>query len=1146
MNGDRRVRRAAAQGPIVEALGPGFDDLRQCLRVGADRGVNADGAERSAEIERQSPGLRVGRGTAETDHRLGPVQAWQQGLLRRAAEDHVAGTGAAAANTQVDAERLVIADRQDFLRRRQHIEVAAERGAVEPGELVRERIHARVEAGALAVDRIEVRGLAVAHDGVAIGIHGNAVDRAVGLRVVGFFRQAERIVEEALGAGQRAADNRQRAADRVDALLEGREHQRVAAVDNLVIDRHHGHGLRRGPVVAGVEHHLRHHRGAHRRAQAQGRRAAADSGDADQHAGIDVLERDGISGGVGDGDDAAAHRHIIGGDVEQFAERGGDVGQAVAVFGGVVGGDAAKRRFGVAAHVTQLQAPDLAGGDLTLEFDRRRDETGRRGGAVAARDADLGGTIGRLAHREPAAGVGVDPQRHLGIERIGRGDQELRRLRADRHAVDDADIDAADLHLRAERRSILGPQDQQDAAVGGRGVDRGIGVGQPDDGRLVVDRLGDAGGDRTDVVAGQRGVIEGRGGYAGGQGEAPDTTVGRRFPGFRQIDRQARGHHRGIAAVAVDRRLQAGRHGGEIAATVIEKDFAFGRLQCRHIAAEAAVGQALEHRVDERINAERGVEAGQGDDPIVARRRRAAQLDQGTVGGDPHLAGGVFAKRRIRVERLGRVVGAGGGRQHVDHHRTARLRLRRQHHAEAVGDQRRHRTGRGGDQPAQALVVGTTGGRAGAGRGQRAGIHRQQGTDLVAAVQSRRHGPGSEAGAVEHEGLGLGVIAGDARGLAGAGALDDGQDLAGDVECACIERMARHRDDEVVLHAAGDSLQVRLAVEIVVGDDRRHAHGVLFGGAPCGDVVFDEGVVRGFAAGVDDGIGGAVLGERDQRSQVAAGIDLEQLKLRADGVVDRLESWHQRVDRALLELRDDAQEAAEPDEHRLVVRHHAVESGEGLERTLDQAGVVDVDHQVGAAAAHRGVDDRIDVVGGAEVRIEDADRGARRHRIESAAGTDQFRQFIGDRQQVAIPQCGALVALVADAVAQGETVSRAVDGDGEGLANRHRRIGEVRQVDHHLGEVLAQVFARHLGRRQQSGVIRPHTLPLQVADDGDIAAALRLDDDGAVGGDVAVDQGQGGAQPRLEAAAGIQLGDQEVENGLGAETRIEGLVDDAA
>ena len=871
MDGDRRVRRAAAQAAIVEALGPGVDDLRQCLRVGADRCVNAHGADRPAEIECQSPGLKVGRGTTETDHRLGPLQARQQGLLRRAAEDHVAGAGAAAANAQVDAEGLVVADRQDLLRRRQHIEVAAERGAVEPGELVRERIHARVEAGALAVDRIEVRGLAVAHDGVAIGIHGNAVDAAIGLRIIGFLRQAERVVEEALGAGQRAADDRQRAADRVDALLEGREHQRVAAVDDLVIDRHHGHGLRRGPVVAGVEHHLRQHRGAHRRAQAQGRRAAADSGDADQHAGIDVLERDGIGGGVGDGDDAAAHRHIIGGDVEQFAERGGDLGQAVAVFGGVVGGDAAKRRFGVAAHVTQLQAPDLAGGDIALEFDRRRDKAGRRGGAAAARDLDLGGTAGHLAHREPAAGVGIDPQRHLGIERVGRGDQELRRLRADRHAVDDADIDAADSHLRTERGAILRPQHQQDAAVGGRGVDRGIGVGQPGDGRLVIDRLGDAGGDRTDVVAGQRGVVEVEpcAARAWGQGKSPEGPVGRRFPGFRQIDRQARGHDRGIAAVAVDRRLQAASDSGEIAAPVIEEDLAVGRPQCRQIATEAAVGQALEHRADERIDAERGVEAGQGDDPVVARRRRAAQLDQATVGGDPHLAGGVFAKRRIRVERLGRVVGAGGGRQHVDHHRTARLRLRRQHHAEAVGDQRRYRAGRGGDQPAQALVVGASG-RAGAAGGQRAGIHRQQGTDLVAAVQSGRHGPGGEAAAVEHEGLGLGVIAGDARGLAGAGALDDGQDLAGDVECVGIERMARHRDDEVVLQAGGDPLLVRLAVEIVVGDDRRHAHGVLLGGAAGGDVVFDEGVVRGLAAGVDDGVRGAVLGDRDQRSQVAA------------------------------------------------------------------------------------------------------------------------------------------------------------------------------------------------------------------------------------------------------------------------------------
>ena len=92
-------------------------------------------------------------------------------------------------------------------------------------------------------------GFAIVHDAVAVVVHADLVHRTVGLRVVGLLGQAERIVEEALCPHQRAANDGERPANRVHPLVEGREDQRIAAIDHLVVDRHHIDGLRDIPLA---------------------------------------------------------------------------------------------------------------------------------------------------------------------------------------------------------------------------------------------------------------------------------------------------------------------------------------------------------------------------------------------------------------------------------------------------------------------------------------------------------------------------------------------------------------------------------------------------------------------------------------------------------------------------------------------------------------------------------------------------------------------------------------------------------------------------------------------------------------------------------------------------------------------------------
>ena len=174
----------------------------------------------------------------------------------------------------------------------------------------------------------------VEHHGVALRAAARRADAALGERQVRLARQAERIVEEAFLALQHAALDGERPADLVHALIERREHQRVGAVHELVVDRRHGHRLAHIPV-AGREEELRRDR------------PEAAAVRADGHSG---RERDRV--GARDRQQPADHgqavRRVRHGQ-NLLAERAGDGGEAVTVLHRVVEGLGA-----------ELQRPDRA------------------------------------------------------------------------------------------------------------------------------------------------------------------------------------------------------------------------------------------------------------------------------------------------------------------------------------------------------------------------------------------------------------------------------------------------------------------------------------------------------------------------------------------------------------------------------------------------------------------------------------------------------------------------------------------------------------------------------------------------------------------------------------------------------------------
>ena len=89
----------------------------------------------------------------------------------------------------------------------------------------------------------------IVHHTASVSIYVNAVDRTVSLRNISFFRKSEWIVEEPFLTNKRPALNGKRSANSIDSFFECREYQGVAAIDNLIIDRHYGYDLRRTPVT---------------------------------------------------------------------------------------------------------------------------------------------------------------------------------------------------------------------------------------------------------------------------------------------------------------------------------------------------------------------------------------------------------------------------------------------------------------------------------------------------------------------------------------------------------------------------------------------------------------------------------------------------------------------------------------------------------------------------------------------------------------------------------------------------------------------------------------------------------------------------------------------------------------------------------
>ena len=536
-------------------------------------------------------------------------------------------------------------------------------------------------------------------------------------------------------------------------------------------------------------------------------------------------------------------------------------------------------------------------------------------------------------------------------------------------------------------------------------------------------------------------------------------------------------------------------------------DLAVGRSERGELSgAQRAVGQALEHRLQEGVDAERGSGVGQRDDPVFVGRGAAAQLDQRAIGGDAHLHGVVLAEAGVGVERLVGVVGARRRRHQIDDHVGGRPST--EHHAVAVG------------RAIEVLVIGAARRRAGPARRQRARVAGEARADFVAAGGRRRIGPRAEVGRVEHEGLGLRVVVGDAAGLTGARAVDHRDELVRELDRAVVLVVARQRNDQLVLQPAPDARVEELREELVVGDDRGHAYPV---GARQGrhrDVVLEERVEARHAADVDrPRRAGRVLRRGDRRRGGVARIG-NQLEPGADGVVHGLERRDQHVHRPRLEHREDVEDRVEADEHRFVVRKHALVAGEDLEAAAHQARVVDVEHRVHRAAALGAEDDRVDAVRCRAVLVVDADLRADGDRVVPGAVARDLRREAGRHGvQVALAHARALVQRRHDVLDD-----LAVQHHGERVAGRHS-LEVAGEVDHHLDVVSGMLVVADLRRGRL--VVRLHARPLQRTERRQ-AATARNDDDRAIhlrrGGRDARLRSDGGGEELRDARRAREVG----------------------
>ena len=406
---------------LINIVGPGCDDLGQCPAIRRYREWEGMvGRPIKIEIEPELPCLADACRTCQADDGFGPAQRpsidADCSLLRCSTEQHLGIGGGYAVDLQIDCKRCIPADGQDFLGDRRHVQESADGRSVEEGKLEREFVHTRIKARTLAEHGVEVECLVIVHHCLAVGVCSDAVNRAVGLWLIGFLRQTEWIVEEALCSNKGATLDGQRTADSVYALFKSREYQGVTAVNDLIVDCHHGNDLRLFPVGV-IENHLRRD---DRSARAVGR---------DHDTCLDILGL--VCRGVADGQDASTDddvKEVYGPGQDRplldlLTHLAGDQGQIVVEISGING-----YILPVTTHpdivlrsIPKLQGPGLVNGNLAGQLDLNEVED------VAVVTRDFNGCP--ACSVRPDLVTMVNAYGGCGIERRGRSNQQSRRVR---------------------------------------------------------------------------------------------------------------------------------------------------------------------------------------------------------------------------------------------------------------------------------------------------------------------------------------------------------------------------------------------------------------------------------------------------------------------------------------------------------------------------------------------------------------------------------------------------------------------------------------------------------------------------------------------------------------------------------------------
>ena len=439
-------------------------------------------------------------------------------------------------------------------------------------------------------------------------------------------------------------------------------------------------------------------------------------------------------------------------------------------------------------------------------------------------------------------------------------------------------------------------------------------------------------------------------------------------------------------------------------------------------------------------------------------------MDQGPVGRDADLPGLVLAEGCIGVEGLIGIIGAGLGRQDVDHDVRAGLLV--QDDAPRVGHRRLGKV---------VLVVV---------RDRRRRSIRHPRSDFVDAVEQRDIRPIVETDDIEVVGLRLRIVVGHGRGLPRPPALHHLQCLAGQLHGILVYIVALNRNDQLVFESAPDALIHILGEELVVGDDGGHAHGVSRTGRGMVDRSIEERIVGGRAALIDDDSHtGRVLGGRTHQNIVGGihglvGARIHQFQPRTDGVSHLLEDGDGDIYRVVVVGRDEAQESAV--DHVPVSHQDLLITGQDIEAAGHEAGLVDVGNHAHVAAALAAEGDGIDtvLVRGDNVRhllFEDADIRCRAGRpqyryraVEIAFGVDFRRQPCCHGVEVAL----ARLCPRERCPRQGVLERLAVENDLEHFAGGYRLEAPV-EFDHDLEIMIRQGRILERGRAAVWGIARP-------------------------------------------------------------------------